>query len=108
MRDECIPDCNVEALEIYLNSRPNRNIIEELLGAAVYHKHNVMISIINLYIRENDIHLTKMGILESIYYAQCRDISSHASKRGSLISCQSFDKIDKESYMHEYWHLMRH
>jgi len=42
------------------------------LATAIVSKNHIAISLINNFIRENDIKMTKEHLMKEIYYAECR------------------------------------
>ena len=110
---------NTSAVETYLNNLSTLadHLVSELLGPltggscapfgeALYRKNNIIIALINLFIREHNIKTTKMDILAGVYQAECRVKYTKARERGCLPEFMSFDEIDKAPYIREYWHLM--
>lgn len=106
IRDKAIPEGNIPVVEKYLNTLTDWEYdFDELLGAAVFHKNNIIIALLNLFIREHNIPTTKMGILQGIYYAEVRMKILRADAKGYCSSFPEFDQVDKGSYVHAYWHL---
>ena len=111
VRDKYIGNNQVDMIERYLSKlETNKDIelftdqIEEFIGEALYHKNHIIVSHLNLFIRENNIQIKKMNVLKAIYSARCRDVSKN--NKDDCISFAPFDDPDCCSkYIHGYWHL---
>jgi len=100
VRDEIIPNGKNAQLEKFLNEskRLTQCNIESLIGASIAESNHIATSLLNLYREENNIPIDKSGILESIYWAECRRIS--AKNKGYLcISWREFDEDIENEYM---------
>ncbi len=103
---------NIVLLKKYLDKNNARNDnIEQLLGEAIVQKNSIAISIINSYILENDIKITKNGVFKNIYYAECRKEINRA-RNAILFSRVSFDDFGCYSanfgeYYEKYNHIIK-
>lgn len=113
IRDDVIPNNkNIKILNDYLEANLEDMIskpwkIETLYGSAISANNILMISTINLFVRENNIKINKSDVLEQIYYADCRTEHSKFYKQGCLISFLDYrtnDKIQCE-YIQKYWSM---
>jgi len=76
-----IPNGNIDALESYircLDNYPDKidpEEIESVLANALVYKNNIMISLLNNFIREHNVKTTKRGISEAVRFSKpkCED-----------------------------------
>lgn len=80
----------------------NNDNIHFMLGEAFYQKNNMLISLINQYIRENNIKLTKRQILCGIYYAEIGYFT-----RSRYYKSTGFGEFTDELY-YEYYDKYNH
>lgn len=105
IRDKSIKEGNVEELKKFLLPNVLKTWqVETLVGTALYHNQLNMIALLNLHIRENNIKMEKINVLEQVYYAKCRNDSSKRPK-GMCVSYLSFNDYIKEHQMEEYWNV---
>ena len=93
----------------------NNELIEYIYGTALFHANIRIISLINLFVKENNIIINQNNILKNIYYAKnkyCQNnskkYSKHISTREDLPNYLSFDeanKISQYEYIHKYWNM---
>ena len=50
----------------------NIDCVERFYGIAISQSNNIIIAILNLFVREHNIKIKKMNVLSEIYYADCR------------------------------------
>ena len=65
--------------------------IEYLLGSSIFNDNQVMTSLINIFIRDNDIKINKKRILNNIYGYSCYRDS--ANNPGTMSQYQSFESV---------------
>ena len=93
-------------LQHCLNQTVDKSTICELLGTAVSHRNPVAISMINLYIVDNNVRLSKSELMREIYYANCRLESSKFATRE--ISFKEWDDDLYHEYLHRYGDLIEY
>ena len=64
----------------------NIRCVEKLYGIEISQSNNINISILNLFVREYNIKINKMNVLQEIYHADCRKKYSEDKQNGILIS----------------------
>jgi hypothetical protein len=87
----------------YLDMNPSKieiRAVEDLLGNSLAYKNIIAVSLINNFIRENNIKTTKQGILNSIYF------SKPVSDNRMLLIMLGI-KVDMTGYDPYYYYLMR-
>lgn len=104
IRDHIIPDGKTKIFAKYLlTNKPSQLHMEAFLGTAIAYSNSIIISMCNLYLRENqDIKINRMCVLEQIYWGSCRRLSSEHPD--CMISYYSFDSI-VDDYIHTYWNI---
>ena len=88
-----------------LNKNENSNI-DDILGFCIGYQNNIMIAIINIKIREYDLKINRMRVLEGIYKADCYKSYDEACKyhKDIQINFQPFRMI-AINYINEYWNI---
>jgi hypothetical protein len=114
IRDDVVPNNKIEDFKKYLLELENENKngnkfneydLEQLLGAAIFHKNDIIISLINLLIRDYNIVLEKNNILEGIYYAECRKKSVDRNNKDIIVCYTKFNESLQNEYHDKYKHL---
>ena len=101
IRDEIIPNGQNILFKKYIDENSLKTYdIETFYGVAVFHSNHIAISLINLYVRENDIKIDKTNVLRSIYWAECRDFGSR--RKNCCISYCEFDNEIEYKYRCAY------
>ena len=92
----------------------DHELIENIYGAALFYSNDKTISLINLFVRENNIKINKYNILENIYKARIAknedDNNEYAKQRYSrmdICSYASFNELKdlQMEYIHKYWNM---
>jgi len=93
----------------------NPNLIERIYGLALFRCNDRIISLVNLFVRENNIKINKYNILDSIYlgtiYKNEDRIKSEAkrcnSSRSDMCSYSDFNDLLglQLEYIHKYWSM---
>ena len=88
-------------VELLIN---NPKIIQHLYASSIAETNDIATSLINLFVRENNIRTNRMCILENIYYANA---SAFYRGKGIMYTLIDFDKDDEISsyYVHKYWNI---
>jgi hypothetical protein len=100
---------NIDLLKKYLDKNiAIQDDIENLIGEAIVKKNSIAISLINLYILENNIKITKNGVFMGIYYAKFREEYTRATEGiiFSRISCADWGETP--SHFGEYYEKYNH
>lgn len=111
IRDNIIPSGNTEELSKYLDNNIflENNIvsnIETFYGSAISANNILMISLLNLFVRENNIKINKSNVIREIYYADCRhDYEKQLKLYSSRIEFGSFSGEIREEYISKYWNI---
>ena len=101
IRDEVIPQGNVEELEKFLTSESfDVCDIASLLGSALYYENQNMIAAINLKVRQKEINLAERDVLEGAYNARCRETGKR--NPDCCISYCDFDDTLYQKYKERY------
>ena len=108
VRDNIIPGGYVDDFRNWLDRNKkiiaqDTSIIEQFYGAALACGNAPVVSVLNLFVRENNIIVDKISILKDIYYANCR-LSSNRRPNCCLNFC-SFDGAIQEQYENRYLHM---
>jgi hypothetical protein len=112
IRDNIIPLGKIKELHKYLENdillekRQVTKIIETFYGCVISANNIQIISLLNLFVRENNIKINKSNVIEEIYYADCRyEYDKQKKVYGCRIELGSFnDKIQQE-YIYKYWSM---
>ena len=109
IRDNIIPLGKIEELnkylenDIFLEKIQLTDIIETFYGSAVSANNIQIISLLNLFIRENNIKINKFNVIKEIYYA---DFRYEYDKKIKLYECRlqlgSFDNKIQQEYIDKY------
>ena len=92
----------------------DHELIERIYGAALFYSNDRTISLINLFVRENNIKISRYNILENIYQARITknedDNNEYAKQRYSrmdMCSYASFNELKdlQMEYIHKYWNM---
>ena len=111
IRDNIIPSGKTEELAKYLDNNIflENNIvsnIETFYGSAISANNILMISLLNLFVRENNIKINKSNVIREIYYADCRyDYEKQLKLYSSRIEVGSFSDEIQEEYISKYWNI---
>ena len=105
IRDHVIPNGKTEIFAKYLlTNKLTQMQMETFLGTAIAYSNSIIISMCNLYLRENpDIQIDRMSVLEQIYCGTCRKCSS--ANPGYMISYGTFDGEIVDVYIGKYWKI---
>jgi hypothetical protein len=112
IRDNVIPLGKIKELHKYLENdifsekRQLADIIETFYGCAISANNIQIISLLNLFVRENNIKINKSNVIEEIYYA---DFRSEYDKQEKLYGCRMelgpFDGKIRQEYIYKYWSM---
>jgi hypothetical protein len=110
IRDKSIPNNDIDSLKKYLdkleiNIQNTRKItfqIEKFLSTAIFHNNSIIISILNLFIREYNIIIDKKNILENIYWAKIRDKQANNKYTRECCTYYDFCESDYLEYLAKY------
>lgn len=81
----------------------NIGCVERFYGIAISESNNIIIAILNLFVREHNIKIKKMNILSEIYYADCRKKYSEEKENRMLLSEPvDFNKDIQDKYIFQY------
>lgn len=86
----------------------NRHIIEFLYGSALYYSSIRIISLINLFVREHNVKISKYNILQNMYQTRLQKIKkdNYYWHINELNYPKIEDNKKKElEYIHNYWKL---
>ena len=98
----------------YDNIVKDHELIERIYGTALFYSNDRTISLINLFVRENNIKINRYNILENIYKARIRknedDNNEYAKRcpsRIDMCSYASFNELTdlQIEYIHKYWNM---
>lgn len=97
----------INRLETYLNTHSNLSAshLQYLMAYAIYLKSNPRISMLNLYIREYRLKITKKGILHYIYEIECNEDLYQSILHDIDVTFLPFDSVI-EQYEERFGHLM--
>ena len=125
IRNNIIPQNKIKEFEHYLNqldkliepiepnnfepNKPNniKAIIEILYGGSIYVNNIQMIALLNLFVRENNICVSKDNIIEEIYYAECRSEYNNGLLYGCRMQFGPFKDKIKDEYIQIYSYLFK-
>ena len=82
------------------------HIIERIYGKALCHSNERIISLINLFVRENNIKIDKYEVLRCINSAQNQKYCEDADPN----ECSHYRTLDRDlklelNYIHKYWNM---
>ena len=94
----------------------DHELIEKIYGTALFFSNDRTISLINLFVRENNIKINRYNILENIYKASITknedDNNQYAKQRPyytrmDMCSYASFNELTdlQIEYIHKYWNM---
>jgi hypothetical protein len=94
----------------------DNELIEQIYGTALFYSNDRTISLINLFVRENNIKINRYNILENIYKARIRknedDNNEYAKQRPyytrmDMCSYANFNELKdlQIEYIHKYWNM---
>ena len=92
----------------------DNKLIEQIYGTALFYSNDRTISLINLFVRENNIKINRYNILENIYKARITknedDNNKYARQcpsRMDMCSYSSFNELTdlQIKYIHKYWNM---
>jgi hypothetical protein len=105
IRDKIIPLGKIKELNNYLENnillekRCVTDIIETFYGCAISANNIQIISLLNLFVRENNIKINKSNVIIEIYYADFRaEYDKQMKQYGCRIMLGSFDDKIEEKY----------
>jgi hypothetical protein len=114
IRDEIIPFNKIEELKkyldhnIFLERRTVKDIIETFYGSAISANNIQIISLLNLFVRENNISINKFNVITEIYYADFRyEYDKQLKLYGCRIELGTFSDKIQEEYIHKYWSIFK-
>jgi len=112
IRDNIIPLGKIKELNNYLENnillekRYVTDIIETFYGCAISANNIQIISLLNLFVRENNIKINKSNVIIEIYYADFRaEYDKQMKQYGCRIMLGSFDDKIEEKYIYKYWSM---
>ena len=92
----------------------DHKLIERIYGTALFYSNDRTISLINLFVRENNIKINRYNILENIYKARIAknedDNNEYARRRPSRMDMCSYANFNElkdlqMKYIHKYWNM---
>ena len=94
----------------------DHELIERIYGTALFYSNDRTISLINLFVRENNIKINRYNILENIYKARITknedDNNEYVKQRPyytrmDMCSYASFNELNdlQMEYIHKYWNM---
>ena len=90
---------------IFSEGRAVRYIIEQLYGYAVVYGNIQAISMLNLFVRNNNIKINKYTTMHNIYDCECRKLYTEGKKNyGMLAEYSSFEEADEHGYINWHWY----
>ena len=106
---ELISNNKINIFEKNITKKLNNNEkidINNILGFCIGYQNNIMIAILNLKIREYDIKINRMCVLEGIHKAECYKSYDEACKysKDIQINFQPF-RMMAVNYINEYWNI---
>lgn len=106
IRDDVL---NNTELKKYLDSNDNikPQNIGSLLGESIVNKNTIGVSLLNLYIRENNIKITKKDILEGIYWSECREKSREERFNNVILDFCDFTNEIYNKYYIKYNYMFK-
>ena len=113
IRDSIIPNMNKEYFINYLIHNDeylinNINYIETFYGTAISYSNNQIISLLNLFVREHNIKINKMNILQEIYYSDYRKQYSEEKNRMLLSDPIDFNNKEiQDKYIFQYMNIFK-
>ena len=92
----------------------DNELIELIYGTALFYSNDRTISLINLFVRENNIKINRYNILENIYKASItkneddnNEYAKRCPSRIDMCSYASFNELTdlQIEYIHKYWNM---
>ncbi len=85
-------------------------IIEQIYGLALFRSNERIISLVNLFVRENKIKINRYDVLDNIYLGlilKNEEEATRYSTRKSECNYASFDNLKELQleYIHRYWNM---
>lgn len=89
-------------------------IIEKIYGLALFRSNERIISLVNLFVRENKIKINRYNVLDRIYLGlilkneeRVREEANRCPTRKEECNYDSFDNLKKLQleYIHRYWNM---
>ena len=89
-------------------------IIEQIYGLALFRSNERIISLVNLFVRENKIEINRYNVLDRIYLGlilkneeRVREEAKRCRTRQDECSYASFDNLKELQleYIHRYWNM---
>ena len=89
-------------------------IIEQIYGLALFRSNERIISLVNLFVRENKIEINRYNVLDSIYLGlifqneeRVREQAKRCRTRQDECSYADFDNLKELQleYIHKYWNM---
>lgn len=89
-------------------------IIEQIYGLALFRSNERIISLVNLFVRENKIEINRYNVLDSIYLGlifqneeRVREQAKGCRSRQDECNYASFNELKKLQleYIHKYWNM---
>jgi len=90
------------------------HIIEQIYGLALYRSNERIISLVNLFVRENKIKINRYNVLDRIYLGviikneeRVREEAKRCPSREDLCSYADFNDLKQLQleYIHKYWNM---
>lgn len=92
----------------------DHELIEKIYGTALFYSNDRTISLINLFVRENNIKINRYNILENIYQTRItkneddnNEYAKQCLSRMDMCSYASFNELKdlQMEYIHKYWNM---
>ena len=102
-----IKNGTIEPLDTYLTfsgGRAASYIIELLYGCAVVYGNIQAISMLNLFVRNNNIKINKYATMQNIYDCECGKSYAEARKHGTFTDYFSFEEADERGHINWHWY----
>ncbi len=114
-----IPRANYNTIEkILLFNRDDiieaPQLIEEIYGLALFRTNERIISLVNLFVRENNIKINRYNVLDRVYLGvilkdknKAKEDAKRCPSREDMCSYANFSDLKKLQleYIHKYWNM---
>ena len=104
------PELNIDVkLQNYLDRHPrlSTDVIGHLLATGIVRHHNIIISMVNLYIREHKMIISEESLYYHIYMAECH-YASDMARGHSMLTFADYDEHQKNHICDRYRHLLKY
>lgn len=106
---EIIKNNKINIFEKYITKKLDNNEkidINNILGFCIGYQNNIMIAILNLKIREYDIKINRMSVLEGIYQVDCHKSYEEECKYSKDIQINFVPfRMMTLNYINQYWNI---